>query len=58
MCEIEDEVENLKDFMERIKSIYMENTNIPKKELTELLKHDLWLNSAKCMKYSLVDEIM
>lgn len=58
MCEIEDEVENLKDFMERIKSIYMENTKIPKKELTELLKHDLWLNSAKCMKYSLVDEIM
>jgi ATP-dependent protease ClpP protease subunit len=58
MCEIEDEVENLKDFMERIKSIYIENTKIPKKELTELLKHDLWLNSNKCLKYSLVDEIM
>ena len=58
MCEIEDEVENLKDFMDRIKSIYMENTKIPKKELTELLKHDLWLNSSKCMKYALVDEIM
>lgn len=58
MCEIEDEVENLKDFMDRIKSIYMEHTKIPKKELTELLKHDLWLNSEKCLKYSLIDEIV
>jgi len=58
MCEIEDEVENLKDFMDRIKLIYTENTKIPKKELTELLKHDLWLNSSKCLKYSLVDEVL
>tara|TARA_Y200000002_G_scaffold381408_1_gene395377 strand:+ start:463 stop:1161 length:699 start_codon:yes stop_codon:yes gene_type:complete len=58
MCEIEDEVENLTDFMDKIKKIYMDNTKIPKKELTELLKHDLWLNSDKCLKYSLADEIM
>jgi hypothetical protein len=31
--------------------------NIPKKELNEVLKHDLWLNSDKCLKYGLVDEI-
>lgn len=58
MCEIEDEVENLTDFMDKIKQIYMENTRIPKKELTELLKHDLWLNSDKCLKYQLAEEIM
>ena len=58
MCEIEDEMENLTDFMEKIKQIYIDNTKIPKKELTELLKHDLWLNSDKCLKYSLADEIM
>ena len=58
MCEIEDEVENLTDFMDKIKKIYMDNTKIPKKELTELLKHDLWLNSDKCLKYNLADEIM
>lgn len=58
MCEIEDEVENLTDFMDKIKKIYNENTKIPKKELNELLKHDLWLNSDKCLKYSLADEIM
>ena len=58
MCEIEDEVENLTDFMDKIKKIYMDNTKIPKKELTELLKHDLWLNSDKCLKYQLAEEIM
>lgn len=58
MCEIEDEVENLTDFMDKIKQIYMDNTKIPKKELTELLKHDLWLNSDKCLKYQLAEEIM
>ena len=58
MCEIEDEVENLTDFMDKIKQIYMENTKIPKRELTELLKHDLWLNSNKCLKYELAEEIM
>ena len=58
MCEIEDEMENLTDFMDKIKKIYVDNTKIPRKELSELLKHDLWLNSEKCLKYSLADEIM
>jgi ATP-dependent protease ClpP protease subunit len=57
MSEIEDEYKNLEDMMEKIKEIYMENAKIPKKELTELLKHDLWLDSKKCIKYGLVDEI-
>ena len=57
MCEIEDEFKNLKEFMENITNIYKENTSIPRKELNELLKHDLWLNVEKCTKYKLVDEI-
>lgn len=55
--EIEDEVKNLNEIMEKLKDIYKEHTNIPKKELNELLKHDLWLNSDKCLKYGLIDEI-
>ena len=43
--------------MEKIKDIYIEHAEIPKKELSELLKHDLWLNADKCLKYGLVDEI-
>jgi ATP-dependent Clp protease protease subunit len=57
MSEIEDEFKNLQDLMEKIKEIYKEYTNIPKKELNELLKHDLWLDSTKCLKYGLVEEI-
>jgi len=57
MNEIEDEFNNLKDLMERIKDIYKNHTSIPKKELNEILKHDLWFNSDKCLKNGLVDEI-
>jgi ATP-dependent Clp endopeptidase proteolytic subunit ClpP len=57
MGEIEDEFKNLEDLMKRIKDIYKEHTTIPKKELNDLLKHDLWLDSDKCLKYGLVDEI-
>jgi len=57
MSEIEDEFKNLQELMDKIKDFYKENTKIPKKELTELLKHDLWLNSNKCIQYGLADEI-
>ena len=57
MNEIEDEYNNLKDLMERIKDIYKNHTSIPKKDLNEILKHDLWFNSDKCLKNGLADEI-
>jgi ATP-dependent protease ClpP protease subunit len=31
---------------------------IPKKELNNLLKHDLWWDAETCLKYGLVDEII
>ena len=57
MSEIEDEFKNLQELMDKIKEIYKDYTTIPKKELNDLLKHDLWLNSDKSLKYGLVDEI-
>ena len=57
MSEIEDEHKNLSELTDRILSIYRDNTKIPKKELQELLKHDLWLNVEKALKYGLVDEV-
>jgi ATP-dependent protease ClpP protease subunit len=57
MSEIEDEFKNLTELMDKITKIYKEKTSIPKKELAELLKHDLWLDSDKSIKYGLVDEI-
>ncbi len=57
MNEIEDEYNNLKNLMDKIRELYTANTNIPKKELTSLLNKDLWLNSEKCIQYGLADEI-
>ena len=57
ISEIEDEFKNLQDLMKKIKQIYSDNASIPRKELNELLKHDLWLDATKCLKYRLVDEL-
>jgi ATP-dependent Clp endopeptidase proteolytic subunit ClpP len=57
MSEIEDEFKNLQELMDKIKDIYRKHTKISKKELEELLKHDIWLNSEKSLKYGLADEI-
>ena len=57
MSEIEDEYKNLQELMDKIREIYKKHTKIPKKELTELLKHDLYLNSEKSLNYGLADEL-
>jgi ATP-dependent Clp endopeptidase proteolytic subunit ClpP len=57
MAEIEDEYAHLTELMEQIKRIYTEHSQIPKKKLAELLKHDLWLPPDICIKYGLVDDI-
>ena len=56
MSEIEDEYKHLEELMAKIKKIYMDNCSIPKKQLNELLKHDIWMDAEKCIKYGLVDE--
>lgn len=55
MQEIEDEYVNLKGLMKKIKKIYKQHCTIPKKELKEILKHDLWWEYDKCLEYGLVD---
>lgn len=57
MSEIEDEYAHLSDLMGQIQRIYLEHTKIPKKKMSELLKHDLWLTSDVCVDYGLVDSI-
>ena len=57
MNELEDEFKNLQSIMDRIKNIYKEHAKIPKKELSEILKHDLWWDSEKCIRFGLVDEM-
>ena len=55
--EFEDEKKNLDLMMESIRSIYRAQTSIPARELDRLLKRDLLLDSAKCLRWGLVDRI-
>lgn len=56
--DLKDDMENCDSFMKTIKDIYEEHTNIPKKELAKVLKHDLWWDAETCLKYGLIDEII
>lgn len=56
MAELEDEFENNKILMDKIKNMYKEHASIPKKELADILKHDLWWDFEKCKSYGLIDE--
>jgi ATP-dependent Clp protease protease subunit len=55
MSEMEDEMENNKKLMKRIKKIYKEHTTIPHDEMKEILKHDMWWDAEKCLEMGLVD---
>ena len=56
--DMKDDLENCDLLMKTIKNIYEEYTKIPKKQLEEMLKHDLWWDAKTCLKYGLVDEIL
>ena len=56
--EMQDDMQNSEMLMEKIKNIYKEYTKIPKKELDNLLKHDIWWEAEKCLQYGLIDEII
>ena len=55
--QIKDEFDNCNKLMDRIKQIYVQYTTIPKKQLADILKHDLIFDATECKKYGLVDEI-
>lgn len=57
MDELEDEMQNLKQLMNKIKQIYKTKTKVNKDELDEILKHDLWWDAKKCHRLGLVDKI-
>ena len=56
--ELEDDMENNKRLMKMIKDIYKQYTKVPMKNIDEILKHDLWFDSAKCLEFGLVDEVL
>ena len=58
MHEFEDEMKNMNKLTSNLKHIYKEYGSITKKQLDDLLKKDLLLDSKTCLKYGFVDEIV
>jgi ATP-dependent protease ClpP protease subunit len=56
--EMKDDMENSEMLMKKIKDIYREHTKIPKEEMDNILKHDIWWEAEKCLEYGLVDELI
>ena len=56
--QFKDEIKNLELIMNLIKGVYMKRTKFDNTELEELLSHDLYLGSDKCLEYGLVDKIL
>ena len=56
--EMKDEIQNLDFFMENVEDVYIQNSNITKYELKQLLSNELWINSSECLRLGLVDEII
>jgi ATP-dependent protease ClpP protease subunit len=55
--DLKEDMQNLDELMEKIRNIYQTYTKIRKEDLDEILKHDFWWNSIKCLENNLVDEI-
>jgi ATP-dependent protease ClpP protease subunit len=56
--QFKDEIQNLDLIMKIIKNIYYAHTNFKEKELEEMLKHDLCLETSECLKWNLVDSVV
>ena len=44
--------------MENVEDVYIQNSNITKYELRQLLSNELWINSSECLRLGLIDEII
>ena len=55
--EFMDEVENQKSIYDKIKNIYLNNSDISEDDLEELLQHELWLDVETCMQHGFIDKV-
>ena len=55
--EFMDEVENQKSIYDKIKTIYLENSDISESELEDLLQHELWLDVEKWKRHGFIDKV-
>lgn len=55
--DFKDQMKNLDTFMDRFKDIYMQETEIPEKDLKKILKRDLYMDTDKCIEWGVVDSV-
>lgn len=55
---LKDEKESIDALMEMLLNFYAKNSKMKKKDLSTLLKRDLWLDPNKCLAWGLVDAII
>ena len=55
--DFKDQMENLEQFMQRFKDIYIRETRIPERDLKKLLKRDVYMDAAKCLDWQVVDSV-
>ena len=58
LLDVKDLNANVDTFMNIIKNIYLENTNMDEQTLENFFYHDLWMNSTQALDYGLIDEII
>ena len=56
--EMEDEIKNLNFFMNNLKEIYLNNSNITSEKLEKLLVTDIWISAEQCLSLGLIDKII
>ena len=56
--QMEDDHTNNQRLMSLIKTFYKQYTKIPMKELDQILKRDLFMDSTTCLQHGLVDEVI
>lgn len=52
-----DEIQNQEALYEKVKGIYLKNTKLKSKKLDDLMQHELWLDSKKCVEIGVVDSV-
>ena len=57
-AELEDDSENMKLMMGKIKDIYLKKSYLTPDKLDNILKRDIWMDAETCKKYGLIDEII
>ena len=58
LLDVRDLNDNVNLFMNIIKNIYLENSNMTEEQLEKYFIRDKWMSSKEALNYGLVDEII